>query len=129
MTNSYYVRVQTARPPYSSVGYFLWGTDASFDSDGNALFPTDSDWTKLTLLDRTNTDSRVDIHPVLDDPLTLELTGKPIFLAARAAYYISMATNGTVSHSPIGPFSEPKTLESELGEFDLEAALWNASFL
>jgi hypothetical protein len=124
----YFVRVHGKRPPFSCLAYFLWGSKADFDSDGNSSTPTDSTWTELTLKNRASPDERIDIEPVSDDPLILEIKGSSAILAARAAYYLALA-NGEVAHSANSPFFEPIKLKKEMGEFDIETALRNSVLL
>jgi hypothetical protein len=129
MTTSYFVQTQSNRPPLSCIAYFLWGPDAQFDSDGNALSPIDPNWTELILTNRVDEESRVDIRPVSTEPLVFEIKGSQRILAARVAYYLGMSTNGQVAYSIRQPFFAPELLEPELGDFDIEAALWNAAYL
>jgi hypothetical protein len=126
---AYFVRVNSERPPFSCLAYFLWGSNADFDSDGNSSTPTDSTWTELTLKNRASPDERIDIDPdpVSDDLLILEIKGSSAVLAARAAYYLGLAV-GEIAYSANGPFFEPTKLEEELGEFDIETALWHSAY-
>jgi len=123
----YFVRVHGKRPPFSCLAYFLWGSKADFDSDGNSSTPTDSTWTELTLKNRASPDERIDIDLVSDDPLILEIKGSSAVLAVRAAYYLGLAV-GETAYSANGPFFEPMKLEEELGEFDIETALWHSAY-
>jgi hypothetical protein len=125
---SYFVRVQGDRPPFSCLAYFLWGTTVNFDSDGNASSPSDRCWTELTVINRAHQDDRVDVDPVSDDPLILKIEADSLTLAARAAFYLAMSTNGTVAESLSGPYTEPQGLVATMGDFDVEHALWQASY-
>ena len=81
------------RPPYSEVAHHLWG-GADIDSDGNSNTADSTAWTELTLINRTDTTQRVDIDPLSQNPLVLEVRSETYDLAESAAQFLTAATNG-----------------------------------
>ena len=62
-------------PPCFDISNFLWGVDASIDSDGNSDSADSTNWNELTLVLRSDINQRIDIEPV---------EGLPKFLMLRA---------------------------------------------
>ena len=119
----YFVRVAEKRPPFARVARFLWGADIDFDSDGNSTSLEDGTWTELTVVDRRNGVDRVDVDPVEDEPLIMNVRSENATLAARAAYYLAMYAKGSVAQDLAGPYREPDAMVEAMGAFDIERAL------
>ena len=126
IATTYFVRVRGKRPPFPSVAHFLWGLVTDFDSDGNSSTLADADWTELTLNNREADGERIDVNPASESPLVLKVEGKPGELTARAAFFLATTSDGDVSKSLNGPYSNPTELEAEMGDFDAQAALQRA---
>jgi hypothetical protein len=121
---SFFVRTPNPRPDFWSVAVFLWGEQHDFDSDGDCLYPADRNWTELTLDSRERKDERIDVDPVGDaPPLTLKVQSERWHLAARVAYYLALATDGTLSEEVGGNYVEAAAFRERLGDFDVESAL------
>jgi hypothetical protein len=82
------------RPPYYKLADYLWGEGANIDSDGNSTNPEDQNWTELSVSFRDDKSPYVNIDPVSDDPLTLEVSSFSRELAKNAAEYLAKATGG-----------------------------------
>lgn len=117
-----YVRPAGLRPDYRLVACFLWGSDRDYDSDGDCQYPSDRQWKELTLIDRANDEDRVDVVPVSENPLTLEVFSPSSALACRCAFFLALYSDGDVSTAPSGEYVRPDQVLKELGDFDLEAA-------
>jgi hypothetical protein len=96
MKVTYYVVSSGPRPPFAEVAKELWGS-ADFDSDGNSSGPSDTKWTELTVILRPTYAQRVDIDPVSDDPLVLKVESASAELAERAARFIALCSEGTLT--------------------------------
>jgi hypothetical protein len=96
MKVTYYVVSPGPRPPFAEVAKELWGS-ADFDSDGNSSGPSDTKWTELTVILRPTYAQRVDIDPVSDDPLVLKVESASAELAERAARFIALCSEGTLT--------------------------------
>ena len=83
------------RPPFYLVAQYLWGT-ADFDSDGNSTVPESVDWTELTLTNRQDPSQRVDVDPIADEPLQLEVRSTSHELARAVADFLARETKGTL---------------------------------
>ncbi len=100
----HHVRIGGPRPPFYTVAAHLWGSAVDFDSDGDARFPDDPAWTELTVIHRGAENERVDVDPVQEAPLVLQVAGTSEALAMRTARYLADATGGEIVAPP--PFSE-----------------------
>jgi hypothetical protein len=80
------------RPPFAALAQRLWG-DADFDSDGDAATP-ESDWTELTITRRPEYDQRVDVDPINDSPLMLQIRSATPGLALKAAQFLEQMCGG-----------------------------------
>lgn len=76
------------RPPYGKVAEYLWGAGCNIDSDGNSRTPDDEEWTELTLSHRDGP-GRVDVDPLVDDPLILAIKSEDRALAEKVAAFIA----------------------------------------
>ena len=97
-----------------AVACFLWGPDVDFDSDGNSKIPNDTFWTELTVETRTVPTERVDIDPMIEDPLILQIKGSTEIIAARTAFYLAETTYGEISETASGPWRSSRYLESNI---------------
>lgn len=97
MKVTYYVVSPGPRPPFAEVAKELWGS-ADFDSDGNSSEAGDTRWTELTVILRPGYVERVDIDPVSDDPLVLKVVSASAELAERAARFIALSSEGTLTN-------------------------------
>lgn len=50
-------------PPFPDIAVVLWGSDADYDSDGDATAPESTTWQELTLQLRPLYQARIDIDP------------------------------------------------------------------
>lgn len=93
------------RPPYHKVADHLWGSDCSFDSDGNSDHPDATDWTELPVTLRTHpwqqdlgTEERVDVDPLSEgEPLVLSIVSQNEDLARRAAEFLQGEAGGELT--------------------------------
>jgi hypothetical protein len=90
------VRCEGPRPEVTALAAELWGADVDFDSDGNCAFPSDTNWTELTLENRGFANSRVDIDPVSEDPLILSIRSTNPELERRTAELLVRWTAGRI---------------------------------
>ena len=88
------VRNPGPRPPFHAIAEHLWGAGVNFDSDGDSRTLEDPNWTELTVIRRDGTDERLDIDPVAEEPLTLQVVSESRDLARRAAAFLADATGG-----------------------------------
>ena len=124
---SFFVRTPNPRPNFWSIAVFLWGEQHDFDYDGDCLYPADRNWTELTLDSRERENERVDVDPVSDAPLTLKVRSERPHLAARVAYYLTIATDGVLSEEFGGKYVGASAFRERLGDFDVESALERAA--
>jgi hypothetical protein len=80
-----YVVSPGPRPPFAEVAKELWGS------------ASDTRWTELTVILRPTCAERVDIDPVSDDPLVLKVESMSEDLAERAARFIALSSEGTLT--------------------------------
>ena len=83
----YFVSSPGARPVSYLIDYFLWGNDG-FDSDGEADFDDDDQWTELYIFHRERENESVSINSIKSDPLILEVSATQQHLAAQAAFVL-----------------------------------------
>lgn len=79
------------RPACWRIAEHLWGENCNVDSDGDSRSQDDEKWTELTLLLRGQSDQRVDVDPVADEPSFLEVRSTNRALAEKVAAFISGA--------------------------------------
>ncbi|GAC1446885.1 MAG: hypothetical protein NVSMB56_09870 [Pyrinomonadaceae bacterium] len=89
VSNLFFMRTPNLRPNFGLIAYFLWGKQSNFDSDGDASNPSDRNWTELTLEHRERLKERVDVDPVLDNPLVLKVKSENPNVAAQVAFYLA----------------------------------------
>ena len=94
MKFKFLVRNPGPRPPFPAVAEHLWGAGVDFDSDGDSRTLEDPNWTELTVIRRDGTGERIDIDPVAEGPLTLQVVSESRDLALRAAAFLAEATGG-----------------------------------
>ncbi len=94
MKFEFLIRNPGPRPPFATVAYHLWGAGVNFDSDGDSETPEDPNWTELTLERRDASGERIDVDPVVPEPLTLKVVSESRDLALRAATYLAEVTGG-----------------------------------
>ena len=123
IVTTFFVRTPSPRPDFRSVAVFLWAQETNYDSDGNCSYPADRNWTELTLDSRDRENERVDVDPVIEEPLTLKVNAEHASLATRVAYYLALATDGTVSEEIDGKYVSAATFRLRLGEYDVESAM------
>jgi hypothetical protein len=88
------------RPPYFTVGQYLWGTGCDVDSDGDSDTPASDTWTELTLTRRPAYAERVDVEPVEGrNPLTLRIRSTTENLARRTAAFLHDSCGGELRES------------------------------
>ena len=119
----FFVKTSKPRPEFGLVADFLWGKNANIDSAGNSSNPSDPNWTELTLEHREKLNERIDVDPVMDNPLVLKVKSDKPNLAARVAFYLAYVTDGEVSDKLNGEYVNPKIFRDALGEFDVDDAL------
>ena len=85
------------RPPFRAIAEHLWGAEVDFDSDGNSATADDRNWTELTVIRRDQWAERVDIDPVAEGPLSLNVVSESRDLALRAATFLTHATGGRLT--------------------------------
>jgi hypothetical protein len=88
------------RPPYYRVAEHLWGIGCNINSDGNSERPDDTNWTELTIELRGVADQRVDVDPVADEPLILQVRSTSLKLARDAATFIVDSSGGEIQEVP-----------------------------
>ncbi|HEX8235731.1 MAG TPA: hypothetical protein VF600_07220 [Abditibacteriaceae bacterium] len=119
-----YLLTTEKRPDFRLVKTFLWSDEQNVNSDGDSHNPASRDWTLLYLLNREDENEWIDIYPLQDRPLMLEIKGSSENLAARVAYFLAVKSSGQVSFTQEGPYQEPVVLLPLLGHaFDLKAAM------
>lgn len=84
-----YISPESERPIFYSLAEHLWGTGVDIDSDGNSITPDDTNWTELTIINRSNPEQRIDIDPVQIKPLILKIEGKEGLVEKAAGYLAS----------------------------------------
>lgn len=124
----FWIREPGAREPYYKYMVFLWGDGHDCDTDGNSNHIDDRTWTELTIINRKDESERVDVDPISDSPLTLEVKSERDYLAARLAYALAVTTAGRLSRFPDGSRLENTVLVPLMGQFDLDAALKRSQF-
>ena len=82
------------RPPFGQVADHLWDVGCDVDSDGNSRSPDDREWTELTVILRSDTEQRVDVDPISNDPLVLRVHSSNQLLCYRAAEFIASVSGG-----------------------------------
>ena len=87
------IRNPGPRPPFATVAEHLWGTGVDFDSDGDSRTPDDPNWTELTVI-RRDARERIDIDPVEEAPLTLQVVSESRELGLQAATFLAHVTGG-----------------------------------
>jgi len=90
------VECRGRRPSLNELVRMLWGSGADVDSDGNATSPDDQNWTELTVENRQIRRSRVDVDPVSEQPLVLEVRADNEDLAHQVARLIAEFSGGSV---------------------------------
>ncbi len=122
-----YVRPEGLRPDFRLVISFLWGDMHNCDTEGNSHNPASREWTELYCQNREASGETFDVAPMLEDPLTLEVTSDDPALAARVTYFLVVETQGTWANNADGPFFGPEELQNALGEgFSLTEATQRA---
>jgi hypothetical protein len=89
------VRIGGPRPPYDKLAKYLWGA-VDFDSDGDSVEPGSTNWTELTLINRQDETQRIDVDPISESPLLLEIRSESEELAARTARFLADQTHGHI---------------------------------
>ena len=84
------------RPPYYQVACHLWGQGCDIDSDGDSSTPESKLWTELTLVLRSDQTQRVDIDPLMLDPLVLVVRSTHESLCKRVAEYVTSKSGGEI---------------------------------
>ena len=98
MAERFEIRVQVngPRPPVMEVVEHLWGRNVNLDSDGDSRTADDQEWTELTLEQREGSRERVDVDPVSEQPLVLEVCSSSLQLARRVAEFLRDRTDGHI---------------------------------
>src|SRR5688500_15006361 len=92
-----YVQPRGPRPDFRVVLAFLWNDPTGWiDTDGDSYNPASREWTELYCQHRAREDERLIISAVSNEPLILWVESELPELAARAAYFLALETNGTV---------------------------------
>jgi len=120
----FYVTAPNPRPVIHLPIAFLWRAGQNVDTDGDCDHPLSRDWTDLYIKNREPPDEPpVDVSPLQSSPLILTVESQSASLATRLAYFLAVSVQGEVSRKPDGGFASPDTLLSELGNFDVDAAM------
>jgi hypothetical protein len=128
----FFVRPTAAlRPDFRLFIAFLWSGMRSVDTDGDCdpANPADRRWTRLFVRDREGSGESFEIAPESGSaPLVLRVESPSSEVAARAALFLALETDGTWSDRAEGPMSAPMDLAGRTGpRFDLQAALDRAA--
>lgn len=127
---SYYVRPRKSCPDVYKLASFLWEGDLSYYAEDNAISTIDDEsWTRLVLIRAKQPEQRVDVTPIKEKPLVLQVNSTSMELAARTANFIANRTLGTVARYPTGSWRNPKMLRKDMGAFDIEAAIHRFLFV
>jgi len=86
--------------------------------------PPSHEWAELYICNRENHVETVDITPVQQAPLILEVESALDYLAALTAYFLACQTQGTASASMNGDYAEPASLLGLVGgAFSVDEAI------
>ncbi len=100
----YLVLTDQARPDYRLVISFLWHDLYNVDTDGNAEDPASRQWTQLYIRNRQDGSEIIDIFPVSEQPLILQIESTKRQLAAHVTYFLAAYMSAGVADSQTGPF-------------------------
>ena len=125
-SNIFFVKTPNPRPKFNCIANFLWGKEVDYDSDGDASNPSDQNWTELTLEHRERLNERIDVDPILDNPLILKVKSENSNLSAQVAFYLAHTTNGEISNILNGDYVNVEEFRGVIGDFDVNGALERA---
>ncbi|MDO1451958.1 hypothetical protein Q0590_37160 [Rhodocytophaga aerolata] len=115
------------RPDFRLVESFLWSDFHNTDTDGNSYNPASRDWTELYIASRENKDEVIDINPINNNPLILEIKASNEILGNRVAYFLAKETLGQVIYKEETDLTDADFLLDKLGSnFNLQEALERA---
>lgn len=118
----FYVRTHKPRPDFRLLSCFLWRENHNIDSDGNCDYPSDREWTELTLINYAENGVRLDIDRALEEPLTLRVDSEDPRLALVAAFFIATYCDGVMAEDLESTYHPASAFRSWLADFDLGAA-------
>ena len=119
----FFVQTTSLRPDFRLVITFLWGDYHNCNTDGDSNNPASRDWTEFYCRNRENSVEAFDVSPIHKEPLLLQVESHHAWLAARVAYFLSVESAGVIAEHQEGPFAAPEALVSQMGDFDLAAAM------
>jgi len=125
MTTEHKLFLKTSgnRPDFRLVKTWLWDEAHKTDSEGNSYNPASQEWTDLYLGSRENANESIEIFPVTEDPLILQISGSTKEMAARVAYFLLHETAGQLfEDETLSGNIKLEDLKIQLGNFDIEKA-------
>lgn len=126
MTTDHKIFLKTSknRPDYRLVNTWLWYEHHNFDSDGNSYNPASRDWTELYMSSRQNSNETIEIYPISEDPLILQISGTTNEMVSRTAYFLGLETNGQLfKDEELLNNIKLEDLKLQIGNFDIEKAI------
>lgn len=92
-----YLKPLKERPDFRLVITWLWKDFHNVDTDGNASNPASKEWTELYIRNRECTEETIEIEPISENPLVLQISASQKGLLYRITYFLNLVSEGGVS--------------------------------
>lgn len=92
-----YLKLLKERPDFRLIITWLWKDFHNVDTDGNASNPASKVWTELYVQNRENKEEIIQVYPISENPLILQISASQEQLVYRVTYFLSLASEGEIS--------------------------------
>ena len=92
-----YLKPLKERPDFRLVITWLWKDFHNVDTDENASNPASKEWTELYIRNRERTEENIEIEPISENPLVLQISASQKGLLYRTTSFLNLVSEGGVS--------------------------------
>ncbi|WP_338762278.1 hypothetical protein WAF17_17295 [Bernardetia sp. ABR2-2B] len=93
---TFFLNPKKERPDFRLVITWLWNDLQNVDTEGNSYNPASKEWTELYIVNRENKNEKIDIYPITENPLLLEISATTKELSYKLVYFLSEQTEGDI---------------------------------